>query len=76
MKLNVFISSQKDGIMSKEKRFFPNLTKEERELLYETTLTRFFERKNIEYEKVVVLPETNTEIKARSASKQAKKMQK
>lgn len=74
MKLNVFISSQKDGIMSKEKQFFPNLTKEERELLYETTLTRFFERKNIEYEKVVVLPETNTEIKARSASKQAKKI--
>ena len=46
MKLNVFISSQKDGIMSKEKQFFPNLTKEERELLYKTTLTRFFERKS------------------------------
>ena len=39
MKLNVFISSQKDGIMSKEKQFFPNLTKEERNILYESTLS-------------------------------------
>lgn len=74
MKLNVFISSQRDGIMSKEKEFFPNLTKEERELLYETTLTKFFERKNISYDKVVVLPENNKEIKARSASKPVKKI--
>ena len=66
MKLNVFVSSQKDGIMSKDKKFFPNLSTEERELLYKTTLTRFFERRNIKYEDVVVLPEKNTEIKSKS----------
>lgn len=74
MKLNVFISSQRDGIMSKEKKFFPNLTKDEREMLYQTTLNRFFERKNIDYNNVVILSENNTEIKARSASKPVKKI--
>lgn len=73
MKLNVFVSSQKDGIMSKDKKFFPNLSTEERGLLYETTLTRFFERRNIKYENVVVLPEKNTEIKSRVITEKTKK---
>ena len=63
MKLNVFVSSQRDGIMSKEKNYFPNLSTEERELLYKTTLTKFFERRNIKYEDVVVLQENNKLIK-------------
>mgnify|MGYP003306876969 CR=1 FL=1 len=63
MKLNVFISTQRDGIMSNDKKFFPNLSKEERELLYKSTLTRFFERKNIKYENVVVLKEENKDAK-------------
>ena len=33
MKLNVFISTQRDGIMSKDKKYFPNLSTEERERL-------------------------------------------
>ena len=33
MKLNVFVSTTKDGIMSNDKKFFPTLTNEERELL-------------------------------------------
>ncbi len=74
MKLNVFISSQKDGIMSQDKKFFPNLSTEERKLLYETTLTRFFERRNISYDNVVVLPEKNTEIKSRVATNTTKKV--
>ena len=74
MKLNVFVSSQKDGIMSKDKKFFPNLSTEERELLYKTTLTRFFERRNIKYEDVVVLPEKNTEIKSRVVTNSTKKV--
>lgn len=73
MKLNVFVSSQKDGIMSKDKKFFPNLSTEERELLYETTLTRFFERRNIKYENVIILPEKNTEIKSRVITEKTKK---
>lgn len=74
MKLNVFISSQKDGIMSQDKKFFPNLSNEERKLLYETTLTRFFERRNISYENVIVLREKNTEIKSRVATHTTKKV--
>ena len=74
MKLNVFVSSQKDGIMSKDKKFFPNLSVEERELLYETTLTRFFEKRNIKYENVIVLPEQNTKIASRVVTKTSKKV--
>ena len=72
MKLNVFVSSQKDGIMSKDKKYFPNLSQEERNLLYQTTLTKFFERKNIKYENVIVLTENNTEIKSRSVTENMK----
>lgn len=73
MKLNVFISKRKDGIMSKDKEFFPNLNKEERELLYESTLKRFFLHRNISLENVVLLPEKNDLIKKRSATKDLKK---
>ena len=73
MKLNVFVSSQKDGIMSNDRKFFPNLTTEERELLYKTTLTRFFERKGIKYEDIVILSEKNKLIKSRSISSINKK---
>lgn len=68
MKLNVFVSSQRDGIMSKDKTYFPNLSAEERELLYKTTLTRFFERRNIKYENVIILTEKNNVIKSRSVT--------
>lgn len=68
MKLNVFVSSQRDGIMSKDKKYFPNLSTEERELLYKTTLTRFFERRNIKYDDVVVVTEKNNVIKSRSVT--------
>ena len=74
MKLNVFVSSQKDGIMSKEKKYFPNLSTEERELLYETTLTRFFKKRNINYENVIVLSDKNTEIKSRVVTPSTKKI--
>ena len=68
MKLNVFVSSQRDGIMSKDKKYFPNLSTEERELLYKTTLTKFFERRDIKYEDILVLTEKNNVIKSRSAA--------
>ncbi len=73
MKLNVFISSQRDGIMSKDKKYFPNLKKEERELLYQTTLTRFFSKKNISFENVFVINENNTEVKSRVVTPKTKK---
>lgn len=68
MKLNVFVSSQRDGIMSRDKKYFPNLSKEEREMLFATTVKRFVERRNISYENVKVLSERNTKIKSRTAT--------
>ena len=65
MKLNVFVSSTKDGIMSADKKFFPTLTKEERNLLYKNTLMRFFDKRNIQYENIVILSEKNKIIKPR-----------
>ena len=41
MNLNVFVSSTKDGIMSKNKKYFPKLTEEERDTLYKNTLKSF-----------------------------------
>lgn len=74
MKLNVFVSSQKDGIMSKDKKFFPSLSTEERELLYETTLSRFFDKRNIKTENVIILSEKNKEIKSRVVTPTTKKV--
>lgn len=74
MKLNVFISSQKDGIMSNEKKFFPTLSLAERNLLYENTLKRFFAKKNIDSEKVIILPNKNKEIKSRVVTPSIKKV--
>ena len=73
MKLNVFVSTQRDGIMSKDKKYFSNLSNEEREVLYEATLTKFFERRNIKFENVIVLTEKNTEIKSRTVTENMKK---
>ncbi len=74
MKLNVFVSSQKDGIMSKDKKFFPNLSKEERELLYKTTLSRFFAKRDINYDNVIILSDKNKEIKSRVVTSTTKKV--
>ena len=72
MKLNVFVSSTKDGIMSKEKKYFPKLTKEEREILYESTLSRFFLRININLEDVIIINDKNTKHSAHTATKENK----
>ena len=74
MKLNVFVSTTKDGIMSNDKKFFPTLTNEERELLYKTTLKRFLEKRNIKLENINILTEKNTKIKSRVITKETKKI--
>ena len=57
MKLNVFVSSTRDGIMSQDKKYFPKLTKEERESLYKNTLSRFFSRRELHSEDAVIIYE-------------------
>lgn len=68
MKLNVFVSSTKDGIMSNDKKYFPKLTKEERDLLYESTLTRFFSKRNIDRENVIIINDKNTKHSTHTAT--------
>lgn len=74
MKLNVFVSSTKDGIMSNDKKYFPKLTKEERDLLYESTLTRFFSKRNIDRENVIIINDKNTKHSAHTATIENKKI--
>lgn len=74
MKLNVFKSTRQDGIMSKDKKYFKSLTTEERELLYEKTLERFFQKKNISLANVIILPEQNNKISSSVATPNKKKI--
>lgn len=74
MKLNVFVSSTKDGIMSNDKKYFSKLTKEERDLLYESTLTRFFSKRNIDRENVIIINDKNTKHSAHTATIENKKI--
>ena len=74
MKLNVFVSSTKDGIMSNDKKYFPKLTKEERDLLYESTLTRFFSKRKNDRENVIIINDKNTKHSAHTATKENKKI--
>ena len=74
MNLNVFVSSTKDGIMSKNKKYFPKLTEEERDTLYKNTLNRFFTRKNLDYKDLVLITEKNNLKASRVATKNNKKI--
>lgn len=74
MKLNVFVSSTKDGIMSKDKKYFPKLTEEERNILYETTLDRFFSKRNLNYQDAIIITDKNTKDASRTATKDNKKI--
>ena len=74
MKLNVFVSSTKDGIMSKDKKYFSKLTEEERNILYENTLNRFFKRKNLDYKDLILITEKNNVNASRTATKNNKKI--
>ena len=65
MKLKIFSSTIKDGIMSSSKEYFPNLKKEERELLYETTKERYYKKYNIDINNVYIIPQKTTQMKSR-----------
>lgn len=74
MKLNIFASTTADGIMSSDKKYFPNLTKEERELLYKTTKERYFHKHNLNIEQVILLPENASQLKSRVVTENTKKI--
>lgn len=60
-KLNIIKSSIKDGIMSEEKEFFPNLTEENIKLLYKNNLNKFLKKINLKEEDIVLIDDNNIE---------------
>lgn len=47
MKLNIFTTTRKDGLFTKEKKYYPNLTKEEIDKLYDNKVNKLFRNNNI-----------------------------
>ena len=74
MKLNIFTSNVKDGIISKDKKYFPNLTKEEVELLYEVNVRKFLSKYNLDYEKATILNEKNNRMTSHVVTEDNKKL--
>lgn len=72
MKLNVFTSTRKDGIMSKDKKYFPNLTKEEINTLYEININRYLENMGLSDKHLIILTEKNNKLKSRVVTKTTK----
>lgn len=54
-KLQIISSSIKDGIMSKEKKYFKSLTTEERQMLYQDTKKRFLNKLNLDITKEILV---------------------
>lgn len=59
MKLSIFTSTTKDGIMSKDKKYFPKLNKEEIDSIYKVNIDRFLSKYNLSYEKAIIMNESN-----------------
>ena len=72
MKLNIFTSTIRDGIMSKDKKYFPSLSKKEIEDLYQLNVDRYFEKLNIKNKNIVFLTEKNNKLKSRVVTKDSK----
>lgn len=72
MKLNIFTSTIKDGIMSNNKKYFPKLTKEEIEIVYNLNIKRFLEGYNLNLEDAVKLNDKSNKITSRVVSKENK----
>ena len=72
MKLNIFTSTVEDGIMSSSKEFYPNLTKEESELLYKTNLEKYYKKYNIKLDNVFIIPEKANQMKVRTITENTK----
>lgn len=74
MKLNVFRTTIKDGNFTKDKKYYPNLSKEEITLLYETNINRLLKKVGTNIENYVILSAKNKELKPRTITKTTKKI--
>lgn len=74
MQLQVLKSTTKDGIMSSDKKYFPNLKESERKMLYESTLRRFLQKVNLSLENSITISDKNKEKTSRVVTKNIKKI--
>lgn len=74
MKLNVFRTTIKEGNFTKKKELYPNLTKKEIDLLYDTNIKRFLKTTGLQLESYIVLTKENKEIKSRNITRTTKKV--
>ncbi len=74
MKLNVFSTTIKDGNFTKEKKYYPNLTTKEINLLYDANINRFLKKTGFPIKNYVVLSTKNKELKARTVTETTKKV--
>lgn len=65
MKLNIFTSTIKDGIMSNNKKYFPNLSKEEVKIIYNLNVKRFLEKYNLRIEDMIKLNDKGNKVTSR-----------
>lgn len=65
MKLNIFHSTITDGIMSKDKKYFKTVTKDDIEAMYYLKTKRFLQKYNLSNEDMVVLSKKNKKIATR-----------
>lgn len=72
MKLSVLRTTIKDGNFTKEKKYYPNLKREEINLLYETNITRFFQKAWLDIKNYVVLSSKNNILKSKTITESTK----
>lgn len=72
MKLNIFHSAITDGIMSKDKKYFKNVSKEDIDAMYYLKTKRFLQKYNLSNEDMVILNEKNTKMASRVVTKNQK----
>lgn len=72
MKLSVLRTTIKDGNFTKEKKYYPNLKKEEINLLYETNINRFFQKAGLDIKNYVVMSSKNNLLKSKNITESTK----
>lgn len=60
MKLSIFTSTTKDGVMTKDRKYFPKLNKEEIETVYNINVKNFLSKYNLSIENAIVMDNSNT----------------
>lgn len=75
MNLKIFSTTTKDGIISKNKKYFPNLNTEEINLLYDASISRLLKRLGLNnITNIVNLTASNKEISSRVVTTTTKKV--